>query len=487
MNLNVKKKRFSAGRSVVVVNLKDAGLIQVHAGERVEIKYKGKKFVSVCDVSKNLVKNGDVIISNEFAKTINLGKGKRIEVNVAPSPKSLPFIMKKMKGLELDKKEIREIIKDIVRNLLTEPEIAYFVSGVANEGMSNKETIYLTEAIFKEGKKISWNKKVADKHSIGGIAGNRTTPLVVSICATAGVTIPKTSSRAITSSAGTADVIEAVAKVDFNDKEIKSIVKKTNGCFVWGGAIGLAPADDKLIRIEKVLKVDPPSQLIASIIAKKLSVGAKYVLIDIPYGNGAKVSKNEGRKLRKKFLKVGKHFGLEMKVVLTDGSQPIGNGIGPSLEIRDIISILKRDEDRPLDLEEKSVMLSSKLIELSGKYKNGLKKAREILESGQALRKFEEIIKAQKGSLKKLKWSKFKKEIKVSKNSKVNFLDNKKLNTLGRILGSPKDKAAGIYLCKHKGDKVRKGECFIRLHSESKLKLKNAIDFVKREKPIMFS
>ena len=209
--------------------------------------------------------------------------------------------------------------------------------------------------------------------------------------------------------------MESVARVEFSLDEIKKIVKKTNACMVWGGALGLAAADDKIIQVEKLLNLDPEPQLLASILAKKLAVDSKYVLIDIPYGKSAKVSFYQAINLKRKFEKLGKYFKIELKCVLTDGSQPIGNGVGPILEVRDALSILKQEQGRPLDLEKKSLMLAGKLLEMVGKAEKnkGEYLAERILKSGQAFEKFKEIVKVQKGSLsgRRLALGKFSKEI----------------------------------------------------------------------------
>ena len=289
------------------------------------------------------------------------------------------------------------IISDIVTNSLSEAEIALFVSAMYKEGMNMKETIYLIKAILKSGKSLKLklkNKKIADKHSIGGIPGNRTTPLIVSICAASGLVIPKSSSRAITTAAGTADVVETIAKVEFSMKELEKIVKKVGACLIWGGSLEIVPADEKIISIEKMLNIDPEAQLLASIMSKKLALGAKYILIDIPYGKTAKVTKKKALDLKKKFEYLGKHFKKKLKVVLTKGGQPIGNGIGPVLEMKDILKILKHSEDRPLDLENKSVFLAGCLLEMTGKADKGkgIVLAKQILGSGKAFEKFKEII-----------------------------------------------------------------------------------------------
>jgi len=349
------------------------------------------------------------------------------------------------------------------------------------------EIVWMTEAIFKTGKKLNLNKKIiVDKHSIGGIAGNRTTPLVVSICAAAGLIFPKTSSRAITSAAGTADVMEAICRVDFSPIELKKIINKTNACLAWGGSLGFAPADDKIIRVESQINIDPEPNLLASIMAKKLSVGSKFILIDIPYGKYAKVNKDKAFDLKKKFEEMGKRFNLKLKCVITNGSEPIGRGVGPVMELIDIVKILKCEKDAPSDLRNKSLFLSGQILELAGKSKKGQgeKLALGILNSGKAFTKFKEIVEAQDGKLVELKPGKFSHEIKSGKTSKVISIDNKKINILARVAGSPNDKKAGLYIYKHIGEKLNKGDGIITIYSSSKHKLKDAVDFYKENKII---
>jgi AMP phosphorylase len=489
MKLRIKEVNLGAGRPVAFLDEATAKALNVHMGDRVEISHNGNKLIAIVDILKKFIKKGEIALSDEIIQYLSLKKKDMVDVTLALDSRSSVLITKKLNGKELTREEIYFIVRDIVNNALTEAEIAYFVSGVYENGMTLKETINLTEAMYKTGEVINWHTKdIADKHSIGGIAGNRTTPIVVPICASLGVVMPKTSSRAITSAAGTADVIELLANVDFPVSKLKEIVKKTGACLAWGGALGLAPVDDKLIRVERLLNLDPESQLIASILAKKLAVGSKYVLIDVPYGENAKVDKKHALKLKDKFLKVGKHFGLKMDVVLTDGSQPIGNGIGPVLEMQDVIRVLKR-ENSPKDLENKSLFLAGRILEMVGKAKKGQGEsiAREVLYSGRAFRKFDEIISAQGKKYIDLKPAKFRFDIKANSNGKIKSIDNKAINTLGRILGCPTDKESGLYIYKHNGELVRRGEAIVTLYSESEKKLKEAIKFFNEKKPVVIS
>ncbi len=492
MQLKTKILKWSAGIPVAMLNLKTANEVGVHASDRISIKKLSKKnmqFSTIVDTSERIVNENELGISSEIKARLNLRQGEKVDVNLATSPDSLKYVRKKVDGKKLSKSEINCIMKDVVNNSLSEPEIALFVSAMYEHGMSFKETLSLIDAILETGNKLPIKGKfVVDKHSIGGIPGNRTTPIVVSICAAAGLTFPKTSSKAITSAAGTADVIDSIADVEFSVKKLAKIIKKTGACMVWGGALGLVPADSKIIKVEKMLKIDPRAQLLASIMSKKIAVGSKYILIDIPHGKTAKVMKSSGLKLKKQFEQIARHYKLKIKVVLTKGSEPIGNGIGPMLELIDLIKVLNPSESGPCDLEEKALFLSGQILEMTKKAKpgKGIEMAKEILCSGKAFKKFLEIIKAQNGDLSKIRTAKYKKDIHAKITCKISEIDNKKTNSLARIAGCPVDKASGVYLYNHVGSKIKKGEKILTIYSESRPRLKEAISYYKREKPISF-
>ena len=489
MKLKIKSFNWLAGRPVVILNSETAKKLNVHVDERVSLStHSNSKIYAVVDIFENLAKDNEIGLSHEVGSLINK-KLKYLEVIPAGISDVGGLIKKKLSGQSLTEKEVETIVSDIVHNNLTESEIAYFVAAEKTRGLSSKETIYLTEAMVKNGNKIQFNKKIiADKHCVGGIAGNRTTPIVVSICAAAGLIMPKTSSRAITSASGTADVIETISNVEFTSQQIKKLVEKTGACMVWGGSLGLAPSDDKIIYVERILNLDVESQLLASIMSKKIAAGSNHIIIDIPYGDGAKFSKQSAHKLAKKFSDLAKHFKLKVKTVLTLGNQPIGNGIGPILEIMDVIKVLQNKPDAPADLREKSIFLASELMTLCG-IKDSKRIAREILETGNAYEKFKEIINSQNNSddfdkrINSLKLGKFRRIIKSSKTGKITCINNKGINSLCRILGTPETTSAGVYLHRHLGP-VKQGEPILTIYSESPNKLGDALIFLQKSKPI---
>ena len=489
MKLKVKDIDTSSGGPLIaVINHRDAAVLDLHVMDRIKIK-KGKNIETVAiDITQNekIVPRGKIGIFEEVISSLKLRNNDSVEITAARKPLSLEYIKKKLDGRKLTREEINQIVWDIVHNKLSDVELTYFVAACYTNVMTLEETIWLTKAMVSHGEVLKFKKyPVIDKHSIGGIPGNRTTMIVVPVIAAAGYTMPKTSSRSITSPAGTADTMEVLADVAFTIKKMKEIISKTNGCIVWGGSINLAPADDKIIAVERPLEIDAESQLLASIMAKKQSVSSTHILIDIPSGKDAKVkNKADALKLKRQFEKIGKKLKKHIKVIITDGRQPIGNGIGPALEARDVLWVLKRDPRRPIDLEKKCLMMCANIFGLIG-LKNGYRKAAEILNSGKAYQKMIEIIKAQNGNeiaAEDIHIGKFSCNVLSSKRGIVSGIDNIMVSRISRIAGAPRDKGAGIYLYKHIGSKVKKGEKLFTIYSESGHELEYAKDFAKSSK-----
>jgi len=486
MNLKIRDLGFETGGPFVsIMNLHDAEDMDIRPGDRVSIKKNGKKVISVVDLSgSGRVLRGEIGLFDEVLSYLNAEKGD-VDVALAKRLKSLSYIKKKLEGKRLTKKELYEIIKDVNANNLNEIELTYFVSGCYSNGLSMREIEDLTNAIVSNGSRLNLKREIiVDKHCVGGISGNRTTMVVVPIISSLGITIPKTSSRAISSPAGTADTMEALANVSFDVKNIRKIVQKTNGCIVWGGAVDLAAADDKMIKVRHPLSLDPEGLLLASIMAKKKAVGATHILIDVPFGKGAKViTRKDALHLKNKFMEIAKGLGIEMKVILTDGRQPVGNGIGPNLEARDVLNVLMGNE--PYDLRDKAIFMASEILKML-KIKNAKKIVINCLNSGVAYEKMKEIIKVQGGSMFKpeqLECGNFKKNVYASKGGTVRELNNKFVSKIARVAGAPQDKTAGIYLYKKLDDKIKRGELLFTIYSSSNKRLRYSFELLRERNP----
>lgn len=480
MRLKVRLLFSETKKPLVFLHKEDLEELGLRASDRVEIKYKNITFVAIANATEKIVKCGEIGLC--FSEKMDINEGEWVNVEPAELPESLGFIKKKLSGNTLCGNEIRKIIEDVVKNRLSEIEITAFVTSLYHYGISIQEATALSRAMAATGKTLKWKKTIYDKHSIGGVPGDKTSMVLVPVVAAAGLTIPKTSSRAITAPAGTADRMECLCPVDLDIEEIKRVVEKTNGCLVWGGAVDLAPADDKFIEIEYPLSIDP--LLLPSVMSKKKAVGADYLVIDIPTGKGVKIkSIADAKELGTRFIELGKRLGICVECVSTFGEQPIGYGIGPALEAREALRTLLQGNGPP-DLLDKVVHLAGVLFDFAG-FKDSEKKAKRIIKSGKAGKKVLEIIEAQGGDPKitpeDIPVGSERIKIKSRNEGRVLWINNKVITQIAREAGAPKDKGAGILLYKKTGDRVKKEETLFEIYAEKKYKLNRALRVIASE------
>ncbi len=490
MELKVQQLQIKAGKYKVVLNTGDAKEIGVRAGDRVQLK--DHSYLTAIVETGDMIPAGSVGIYQECCE--KLGKACPLTVDLIPTtrPDSIVFIKKLMDHQKLTQDEIYKIVQDIVRDNLTDIELSAFVTSSYIHGMTSDEVEWLTRAMIDTGEKIEFDTHpIVDKHSIGGVPGNKISLLVVPIIAANGLLIPKTSSRAITGAAGTADLMELLAPVEFKADEIKSITEKVGGVIAWGGATNIAPADDKLIRAEYPLSIDPHNQLLASIMAKKGAVGADCVVIDIPTGSGTKVpTVQEGKKLARDLIELGERLGMSVECAMTYGASPVGRTIGPAIEVREALKVLETMQG-PNSLIEKSTALAGILLEMGGAAAKGHGKdqAMETLRSGKALNKLRESREAQGGNPKvvhtDIKPGEHRAELASPAEGYVIEFDNKRIVEIARIAGAPIDKGSGVWIHKKKGEIVKKGEPLITIFADKSWKLTNALKSAEKDFPII--
>ncbi|HET6225833.1 MAG TPA: thymidine phosphorylase family protein [Bacteroidia bacterium] len=449
---------------------------------RVMIHKNGHTIVATLNVvTSNLLKDREASLSQEAMKRLQVQEGDTIAISHLQPLKSLSYVRAKMYNEPLDEHAFTEITKDVVAGHYSNIEIAAFVTACAGNNLSLAEITALTKAMIAVGKKIDWGKDlILDKHCVGGLPGNRTTPIVVSIIAAAGLTIPKTSSRAITSPAGTADTMETMTPVNLSISEIQRVVKKEGGCFAWGGAVKLSPADDLLIAVEKALEIDSEGQMVASVLSKKVAAGSTHVLIDIPVGPTAKVRSNEeALRLQYYFTAVSETIGIHTEVLITNGTQPVGKGIGPSLEAMDVLAVLRNLPDAVPDLKERAIGIAAALLKLSGKYAVGKERdtAIAILESGQAYKKFLAICEAQ-GGFKEPVFAKHHFDVLSTKDGIVKSVDNRKLARIAKLAGAPKVATAGVVYHAVLGKMIKKNDVLLSIYAESEGELEYAKEYL---------
>lgn len=478
----------------VLINRNDARKIGVLDGDRVQVinESTGIFVQAFVSTTEKLIEEGSVGIFYLTNKRLNAGDGDPFEVRFADRPSSIEYIRKKMDGGKLNADETQAIVTDIVDDILSPGEISAYITGSYIQGLDMDEVEHLTRAMVSTGEKLNFTSHpIVDKHSIGGVPGNKISLVVVPIIAATGLKIPKTSSRAITGAGGTADLMEVLAPVTFSAEEVQKMTEKAGGVIVWGGATNIAPADDKIIIYEYPLKIDARGQMLASVMAKKYAAGADLVVIDIPVGRNAKVETvEEGRKLAREFIDLGDRLGMKVECAITYGESPIGHAIGVNLEVREALSILE-GADVPGSLLQKSVSIAGIALEMAGKAQigDGQAVARELLKNGKALEKMKQIIEVQGGdpNIKAEDISPGEKlfNVMAPEHGYVVEMDNRALITIARSAGAPNDAGAGIYLHKKKGQRVEKGEPIFTIYADREWRLEKAVETARQLMPVI--
>lgn len=439
-------------------------------------------------INSDLLRHNEASLSNYAWDLLQAKEGDEIFLSHPKPLTSLSYIRAKIYGKEFEKKEIEGIVKDVTAGYLSDIHIATFLTACAGGNLNKQEILDLTTSMIDVGDRLVWpSPMIVDKHCIGGLPGNRTSLIVVPIVTAFGLTMPKTSSRAITSPAGTADTMEVFAPVNLDLKTMRKVVEQENGCIVWGGAAALSPADDILIRVERAIDLDSEGQVVASILSKKIASGANHIVIDLPVGTTAKVRTIEMANLLKNYFEtIGNELDVKIRTVITDGLQPIGRGIGPALEARDVLAVLKCENTAPQNLRERSLDLAGQVLEFAPNVKSGTGKqiATDLLDSGKAWQKFQMICKAQ-GGMFELPIASYTHEVVANSSGKVISIDNRRLARIAKLAGAPNSKAAGIELLTPIGTQVEKNQPIYIVYAETPGEFNYAISYLQREHGII--
>lgn len=477
----------AGGRNIAILGDEVASALGVHSSDRVNVSFGGKSVAAIVNISSKFPST-HVGLYEEVSAKLGTTNGEEIEVLPAELPESLHLVQAKIRRERLHESEIRLIVRDVVERHLSDVELAAFVTALQIYGMNMDEVEALSRAMVETGRSLELDRKpILDKHSIGGVPGDKTSILVVPIVAAAGFTIPKTSSRAVTSPAGTADRVESLCPVNLTIEEIKEVVRKTNACLVWGGALDLAPADDIFIQVEYPLAIDP--MLLPSIMSKKKAMGVTHVVVDIPTGRGTKTETlDNATELAYDFVDLGRRLDISVQCGITFGEQPLGLAIGPALEAREALSTLMGNG--PSDLVEKALSLAGILLEMVG-VDDGKQRAEAILRSGKAEGKIREIVEAQGGnpSVKPedIKVGDKTASVMAEADGRILWINNEAVARVARAAGAPKDKGAGVLFKAKLGDHVEKDGVLFEVFAERDAKLESALELSAKLKPVSLS
>ena len=482
--LRLKRLGIDTHDEAVIYMRKDCHICRAEgftAHARVRVRANGNSIIATLNTTTDgMLAQGQASLSESAWIRLGVAEGDPIYVE-HPSPvDSLGHVRAKIYGHTLTDPEMNEILTDIVAGRYSDIQLSSFITACSARGLNQTEVIGLTRAMVDVGKRLDWGvSPIVDKHCVGGLPGNRTTPIIVPIVACCGLMMPKTSSRAITSPAGTADTMETLAPVELSLADLRRVVEKEGGCIAWGGAADLSPVDDILIRVERALDIDSEGQMVASVLSKKAAAGATHLVLDLPIGPTAKVrSRQDAASLGESLLTTAAALDINAHVVETDGTQPVGRGIGPALEAWNVLAVLQNEEGAPQDLRERAVLLAGSLLESAGRAAlgDGTAMAEDVLSSGQAWAKFQAICDAQ-GGMRTPPTSRFREVIPAPSSGSVVRIDNRRLSRAAKLAGAPEDKAAGLVMACRLGQRVSKGEPLVTLHAESKGELNYALDY----------
>lgn len=475
-----------AGGPEVYLHLTDAVRLGVAPMDRIHIDTDAKTRVpAVVNLAEGLLPAGTAGLSAEL--TALLGPGATsLRVRAAPKPASVELIRRKLDGVPLEAAQLATVVHDVAAGYLTQIELTAWAAAIHSHGMDLDETVEYTRAMAQTGQQLRWERgEVVDVHSVGGLPGNKYAPITVAIAAASGLTVPKTSSRAISSACGTADFMEVFCPVDLSPARIQEVARKAGACLAWGGGVGLAPADDAIIRVEYPLGLDPPAQLVASVLAKKVAAGVERVLIDIPITPGGKVpTRQQADRLARLFRQVAGRLGLDLRCLPTPGGAVLGRAVGPVLEAREVLQTLSHGGG-PRELVEKSTGLAGQLLEMGSKAAagEGEAKAREALADGQAYAAFRRIVAAQGGDpdvrLEDLEPGAHTAEVAPRVAGLVELAPGA-LVAIARAAGAPQAKGAGLAFLTDPWHDMEAGEPLLRVHAETASRLEDATDAVRR-------
>ena len=446
-----------------VDDIKDITKVEIHGGAAPIYA-----FLEIIDDASILAPK-ELGLNTEAFSRLNLPEGANVSLSMAGLPPSAGILQRKIAGNILSSGEYNAVVKDIVAGRYSNMDIASFLVA-SGSFMTAAEVLSLTEALTGDDI-IRWDDEniVVDHHCLGGVPGNKTDIIITAIVAAYGLPMPKTAARSLTSCSGVADVFAVLANVDVNETKLKQLIKDNRGAIADYGSLSIASASKIVSSVERSLGLTQQQHIIASILAIKMAAGITHLVLDIPVGPSSRIkSTSEAMRIRKLVEYVGDMLSLEIDAVITDGSEPIGNGVGAVLEARDVMKVLRNKKDAPQDILEKSLFLAGRILEFDPKLRGGqgYHVAKEILSSGRALETINRMIYAQ-GKAPQAQLGNLTRDIVASKSGVVESIDNQQINKIGVLAGASQYSGAGLDLLKKVGDKVEAGETLYRIHSVS--------------------
>jgi pyrimidine-nucleoside phosphorylase len=394
------------------------------------------------------------------------------------------IIDKKKNGTELTRDEISFWVRGLTNELIPDYQTAALLMAIYFQGLTLKETVYLTEAMINSGETVDLKGLLGikgDKHSTGGV-GDKTSLVLIPLLASLGIKAAKMSGRGLGHTGGTLDKLESIPGfcIDLSKEEFMSNVQSI-GLAIIGQTLSLVPADKKLYALRDVTAtVDSIPLIAASIMSKKIAAGGDIIVLDVKCGSGAFMKTQEqAESLARIMVGIGESMGKKTAAVLTGMDQPLGNAVGNALEVREAINVLKGKG--PKDVRKLCINLAGITLWLSGKVSHideGEEMAATHLDDGSGLQKFKELIIAQKGDPRViddeelLPKAQFRLSLISDQDGYISAINTEAVGLAAMKLGAGREKkedvidpGVGIVFYKKTGDRVRKGETIAMIHA----------------------
>ncbi|MFN1835946.1 thymidine phosphorylase [Balneola sp. MJW-20] len=407
------------------------------------------------------------------------------------------IIRKKRDGESLSSSEIDYLIKGYTSGELPDYQMSAFTMAAYLNGLNKEESAQLTRSMLHSGIIVDLSMipgKKVDKHSTGGV-GDKLSLILAPIVASAGVPVPMISGRGLGHTGGTLDKLESIPgfQVDVDLERYKEIIDKHRLVLV-GQTKEIAPADKKLYALRDVTATVESIPLIAgSIMSKKLAEGIDALVLDVKYGSGAFMKKQEdAMELGKTLVDIGLEFGKETVAYITNMNQPLGYSVGNWLEVEECIHALHGEG--PEDILELSHLLSGTMIYLGGRAESvneGISISKMQVQNGEAFQKWLDIVDEQGGDISVIRdpdsyvKAKFEFELKSPEDGYINEIDSFQIGMASLELGAGRkkkedavDPVAGIRLGKKLGDKVKKGETILTGYTNKPSVMETAVEIL---------
>ncbi len=405
------------------------------------------------------------------------------------------IIAKKRDGAELTRAEIEQIVLGYVRGEVPDYQVAAWLMACYLNGLTDAETLALTEIMAASGEQLDLSDiavPTLDKHSTGGV-GDKTSLVLVPLLASGGIALAKMSGRGLGFTGGTVDKLESIPgyRTELTAQEMIAQVKRI-GCCLAGQSASLAPADKMLYALrDATATVESIPLIAASIMSKKLAGGAHHILLDVKVGAGAFMPTRErAETLAQTLIRIGTGAGRRVHAVLTDMSQPLGYTVGNALEVREAIETLRPDGHAHPRFRELVVHLGAQAFMLCGlepNFEAGIARTQRLLQSGDALHKFQQMVEAQGGDPRVvenpalLPQAPLVVEMTASQTGYVAQVHPRKVALASLQLGAGRQKkedsidpAVGVEVLKSVGDPVQAGEPVFRVHARTEATLQHA-------------